>query len=205
MRPGNDVRVAKAELRRRAAGRRADHVKALGRHGMARAAASLCGHVERSIAIGEHSLSAAYWPLPAEFDSRPLLNTLHEAGHMVSLPVVAGAREPLQFRRWQPGLALVRDRYDVMIPPARMASSEPSLIFVPLLAFDAAGYRLGYGGGYYDLSLGARRRAGLRICAVGLAFQMQIVDQVPVSAYDEPLDWIVTEAGAVRVGREKQV
>jgi 5-formyltetrahydrofolate cyclo-ligase len=77
---------------------------------------------------------------------------------------------------------------------------EPQVVIVPLLAFDARGYRLGYGGGFYDRTL-AGLRARHAVLAVGFAFAAQEVDEVPIDLYDQPLDAVVTERGVIRFGR----
>ncbi len=143
--------------------------------------------------------ASGYWPLESEFDARPALARLHAAGHAVGLPVVVGAGHPLLFRRWHPALALVRGAFGVMMPPPSEPTIEPSLLLVPMLAFDRDGYRLGYGGGFYDRTLALRRKAG-RTIAVGIGFAGQEVAHVPRGDYDQPLDWIVTEAAAMPIG-----
>ena len=152
-----------------------------------------------AIALPPRVPVSAYWPLDDEFDPRPLIDHLHAAGHPIGLPVVVGRGQPLVFRRWQPGTALVQGNFRVLTPPPEAPEVTPAVILAPLLAFDAAGYRLGYGGGFYDRTI-ARLRAAGRVLVIGVAYAAQEVPTVPRDATDQPLDWIVTEAGARRIG-----
>ncbi len=100
---------------------------------------------------------------------------------------------PLKFREWTPGCALVEGEFGALIP-AEGAWLDPVVLIVPLLAFDARGYRLGYGGGFYDRTLEALR-ARRPTLAVGFAFAAQEVAEVPIDATDQRLDAVVTETG----------
>jgi 5,10-methenyltetrahydrofolate synthetase len=114
---------------------------------------------------------------------------------MAALPVVVDAGAPLAFRAWTRETPLVADRYGIPTP----ASGEfvtPDLILLPLNGFDGAGYRLGYGGGYFDRTLAALRPRPL---AVGVGFEINRLASIDPQAHDQRLDWIVTEAGAFRV------
>lgn len=141
---------------------------------------------------------SGFWPMGDELDLRPLLTRLHFAGHAVGLPVVVKRGTPLLFRRWQPSDVLVSGGYGTSVPSEDKPVVTPEVLFVPLLAFDRQGYRLGYGGGFYDRTLQALRGAGPRL-AVGVAFAAQEVEAVPRDHYDQKLDWIVTEAEAIRL------
>ncbi len=99
------------------------------------------------------------------------------------------------FRAWKPGARLLAGPFRIPEPLDSAPAVQPTLLLVPLLAYDSAGYRLGYGGGYYDRSIRALR-ARAPVLAVGMAFSEQRVDPVPHGARDEPLDWIVSERGA---------
>jgi 5-formyltetrahydrofolate cyclo-ligase len=142
---------------------------------------------------------SGYWPLPGELDLRPLLHRIHDAGHPVALPVVKGKGQPLLFRRWIPGTVMIQGSFKVMTPPEGAPELEPQVLLVPMLAFDRAGYRLGYGGGFYDRTLEMRRReahSGHPVLAVGAAFSAQETESLPRGPFDQRLDWIVTEAWA---------
>lgn len=135
----------------------------------------------------------------SELDPRPLMQALDGRGHGLALPVVAGAGRPLVFRAWTPGDPLRPAAFNTREPSPDKAEVTPRVVLVPLLAFDRAGYRLGYGGGFYDRTLAGLRAAGTAL-AVGLAFAGQEVESVPRDVNDRRLDWIVTEAEAIRIG-----
>ncbi len=145
---------------------------------------------------------AAYWPLETEFDTRPLLFHLAKAGRRICLPVVADRGSPLSFHEWMPHTHMKAGYFGVSVPPADAPIMVPTLLLVPLLAFDRQGNRLGYGGGYYDRTLAELRARDAATTAVGVAFAMQEVDKVPVGAYDQPLDWVLTERELHPIGRD---
>ena len=136
---------------------------------------------------------AGYMPMRTEIDPLPAM-----AAHpgAVGVPVIMGRAQPLRFRAWGPGAAMVEGEFGAFIP-AEGPWVEPEVLIVPLLAFDARGFRLGYGGGFYDRTLQGLR-AKRPTLAVGFAFAAQEVDAVPIEATDQRLDAIVTETG-VRV------
>jgi 5-formyltetrahydrofolate cyclo-ligase len=111
----------------------------------------------------------------------------------VTVPVVQGRGLPLLFRTWQPGAAMVPGAFGALIPEAG-AWLVPRVLIVPLLAFDRRGYRLGYGGGFYDRTLVGLRAQG-KVTAIGFGFAAQQVPEVPTDAHDQRLDLIVTQAG----------
>ena len=154
-------------------------------------------NLEAAVALPPEAVVSAYWPMDSELDPRPLMATLHAAGHPIALPVVLGKGRPLAFRAWAPGDALEPAAFGTRIPGADKPELVPGVILAPLLAFDRKGYRLGYGGGFYDRTL-ARLRALGRMLAVGLAYADQEVPAVPHGPGDRRLDWIVTEAEAIR-------
>jgi len=167
-----------------------------------RAALTDTGHAALSARIVAHALAtlalpgvAAFcWPIKHEPDVRALLASWAEAGTRTALPVVVGAGQPLAFREWTPAAPLAPDRYGIPTPTAGEWLT-PELILLPLNGFDAAGYRLGYGGGYFDRTLAALRPRPL---AVGVGFEINRVDSIRPEAHDQRLDWIVTENGAFR-------
>lgn len=177
------------ERRREAAARAAPSAPAIARD-----------HFLASIPLRAGATVSAFWPLPDEFDTRPLMFALHEAGHPVGLPVVERRGLPLRFRVWEPGTKLVRGNFNVEIPAAHCPECVPEILVVPLLAFDRQGYRLGYGGGFYDRTIAGLRAMGPTI-AVGYAYAGQEIAAVPHDETDAPLDWVVTEREAVRIAR----
>jgi 5-formyltetrahydrofolate cyclo-ligase len=130
----------------------------------------------------------------------PTLLRLGQLGATLALPVVVGRGEPLLFRRWLPGEALESAGFGTRVPSRASAELEPDVLLVPLLAADVTGNRLGYGAGYYDMTLRALR-ARKPVTAVGVAFDVQIVDMVPVIERDQRLDWVVTERRTIAVHR----
>ena len=154
--------------------------------------------LEHGIGVPAGAVVAGYWTTGDELDVRPLLAALDDAGYRCALPVAAAPGAVLVFRRWRTGDVLTAGRSGVMEPGADVEAVTPDVVITPLLAFDRSGYRLGYGAGYYDRTLRALRGAG-PVVAVGVGFAAQGVDAVPHDAADERLDWMVTEAGAVRI------
>ena len=138
---------------------------------------------------------SGYMPMRTEIDPLPAM-----AAHrgVVGVPVIPGPAMALRFREWSPGCALVAGEFGALIP-AEGAWVEPAVLIVPMLAFDARGYRLGYGGGFYDRTLEGLR-ARRPTLAVGFAFAAQEVDEVPIDAYDQQLDAVVTEEGVREFG-----
>ncbi len=190
------IAEAKAALRQAAAERRRQAAAALAPDLAGR---RVLGHILASIDLPPGAAVSAFWPLDEELDLREVVAHLHGAGHEIGLPVVLGRGRPLLFRRWQPDTVLVQGGFRVMTPPPAAPEVVPSVLLVPLLAFDSAGYRLGYGGGFYDRTLAKLRAAG-PVLAIGVAYAAQEVAEVPREATDQKLDWIVTEESARRVG-----
>lgn len=187
----------KAELRRELSRRRS--AAAAGAAGdAAEAAAARVGAIG---AIAPGATVSAYWPMGSELDPRPLMRHLHAAGHPLCLPVVVRAGQPLAFRAWAPGDPLQPAGFGTQVPGEDRPARRPDVLIVPLLAFDRAGYRLGYGGGFYDRTLAGLRATG-GATAIGFAFAAQEVAEVPRDGYDQRLDWIVTEAETIPIERE---
>ncbi len=159
---------------------------------------ALCERVLPAINFPRGCVVSAYWPIGSEIDPRPLMIHLHELGHPIVLPVTPGLGNPLVFRAWRPDDALEAAEFGTRVPLAFQPELTPRVLIVPLLAFDRAGYRLGYGGGYYDRTLARLRESGA-VLAVGVAYAAQEVAEVPRDGSDQPLDWIVTEAESIRV------
>lgn len=147
--------------------------------------------------ITKKDIIAGYWPRGSEIDVKPLLTYLARHGYRVCLPCVVAADEPLIFRPWSPDNKLREGLFGVMEPLETQKPIVPNILMVPLLAFDRAGYRLGYGGGYYDRTIVTVKKEK-KIKTVGIAYATQEVKQVPHGNNDQPLHWIMTEKAAIK-------
>ncbi len=152
-------------------------------------------HLAAALAPHAGRVLAGYMPMRTEID--PLAAMAAHAGP-VCVPVILGPARPLAFRAWSPAARMVAGEFGALIPETG-DWLEPEVLIVPLVAFDRAGFRLGYGGGFYDRTLEALR-ARRPTLAVGFAFAAQEVPSVPRESTDQPLDLIVTEAGVIRPG-----
>jgi 5,10-methenyltetrahydrofolate synthetase len=131
------------------------------------------------------------WPFRAEFDARALVSTRLHGGLRACLPVVMDNNSPLEFREWTPHSEMIEDRYGIHIP-ARGEALRPDAILMPLNGFDESGYRLGYGGGYFDRTLAALHPRPL---AIGIGFELARVASIKPQPWDRPMNWLVTESG----------
>ena len=138
---------------------------------------------------------AGYWPMGDEMDPHPLMLALAAGGHALALPVTPPRGQPLTFRAWAPGAALRAGPMGIS-EPISGDELRPDILLVPLLAFDRAGRRLGYGGGYYDRTLAALPGAK----AIGIAYAGQEMPEVPAGPQDFRLPLIATEAGVILCG-----
>ncbi len=138
---------------------------------------------------------SGFWPIKDEIDIRPLMFEFHNQGCQLALPVVQGKGLPLLFRAWRPGDPLEAGVFGTLQPSARREAIEPDALIVPLLACDADGWRLGYGGGFYDRTLALLRKRR-RITAMGVGFDAQLVPDVPRGPDDQRLDWLLTDKRA---------
>lgn len=144
------------------------------------------------------------WPFRAEFDCRPLVSRLIAGGTKACLPQVVAPAEALRFCVWRPGSEMLIDRHGIHYP-ASCETITPDMLLMPVNAFDAAGYRLGYGGGYFDRTLAELAAQSLRPLAIGIGFELARVSSIFPAPHDIPLDAVVTEAGmqvfSARLGR----
>lgn len=179
--------LAKDALRRDVLARR-DMLDPVAR---ARAAESLA---ERGlpVAVPAGAVVSGFMPIRSEINPLPLMRRLAAAGARLALPVVTGCGLALTFRAWAPGDELQRGQMGLREPAPDRPELEPDIVLAPLAVFDRRGYRIGYGAGYYDMSLNALR-AHRPTVALGLAYAMQEVDAVPTEAHDARLDFVLTE------------
>jgi len=194
MQAATDIDEAKRALRIAAAARRRDAAAA----DDGGAGRRLVARFLESVTVPDGVPVSGFWPIGDEVDVMPLLRELAARGHPVALPVVAGRGRPLVFRRWVEGDDTASGPFGISEPLEGAPAIAPAVLLVPLLAFDRAGYRLGYGGGYYDRSLAALRDKAETL-AVGIAWAGQEVAAVPRDSHDQKLDWVVTEREALRV------
>jgi 5-formyltetrahydrofolate cyclo-ligase len=180
----------KQELR--TAARRA-RAAAFAYHGSA-ATEQLAAHGLGFAGIATTAIISGFSAIAEEISPLPLLMRLAREGHALCLPVLPGKGLPLSFRSWSPGDATQAAVWGIQEPLPAAAVLEPDVLLIPLLAFDARGNRLGYGGGFYDRTI-ARLRAMKPIVTIGIAFDEQRVDSVPHTAYDQRLEWILTPTG----------
>jgi 5-formyltetrahydrofolate cyclo-ligase len=135
-----------------------------------------------------------YWPFRAEFDPRKLIDWAVAAGRVIALPVVVDKKGPLEYRAWRPGEPLVDGVWNIPVPE-RGAVVTPDAVLAPLVGFDRACYRLGYGGGYFDRTLAALVPRPL---AIGIGFAIQELETIHPQPFDVAMDLIVTETGTRR-------
>jgi len=145
------------------------------------------------VAMPPGAAIAGTWPIGSEIDLRPLWTALHDRGHTILLPETPAERAPLIFRTWRPGAAMLPEPFGTLRPTGPIG--QPDLMFVPFLAFDRTGHRLGYGGGFYDRTMAALPG----IPAIGAGYAALEVDSVPAGPHDRRLDAIFTERGAVKL------
>ncbi|MCB1310653.1 MAG: 5-formyltetrahydrofolate cyclo-ligase [Sedimentitalea sp.] len=179
-----DLALVKAEARKAAfARRKAAHAL---RDGRSAAFLSQVLGAHRGVPL------AGYMPIRTEIDPLPAMAEAAAHGPL-AVPVIAGPGQPLRFSRWHPGRVLRPGPFGAQIPE-RDDFLIPEIVIVPLVAFDASGGRLGYGGGFYDRTL-ALLRAARPTLAIGFAYAAQEAERLPLEKTDQPLDMIVTEKG----------
>ena len=154
----------------------------------------ILGHLAELLRPLPPATLAFCWPIRAEVDCRPLVETLLKSGWQAAMPVVVRVAAPMAFHRWTPDMAMAVDPHGIPVP----AVADPcavEVVLLPLVAFDDAGFRLGYGGGYFDRTLAA---CPTRPRTIGVGFELGRVASITPQAHDMPLDAIVTEAGVCR-------
>ena len=144
------------------------------------------------LVIAPSVIVSGFMPLKSEINPLPLLQKLAAAGARLALPAIAGRGKPLIVRAWEFGSPLDRGQWGIREPKPDAPDVEPDILLVPLLAFDREGFRLGYGAGYYDMTI-HRLRALKPVTAIGIAFAAQEVPKIPTTLRDERLDLVLTE------------
>lgn len=139
-----------------------------------------------------------YWPYQGEFDPRFAIHHWRQQGAIAALPVVVEKAKPLQFKEWWPGVATEKGVFDLPVPQGT-AILTPQALLIPPVGFDGRGYRLGYGGGYFDRTLAQLKPQPLKIA---VAFELSRIDTIRPQPHDIPMDFVVTEAGIQAVTAE---
>lgn len=135
---------------------------------------------------------SAYWPIKGEPDLRPLMTKLHDAGVIIALPLVETKSAPLVFRLWTPRTKMVRGDWNIPVPPPDATQVTPDIALAPLVGWDDQGYRLGYGGGYFDRTLAVLDPSP---CKIGVGFAEANLPTIYPQPHDIAMDMIVTEEG----------
>jgi len=188
------IAVAKAELRRAAIARR-DALPTAERE----LAAETIAAREFPLAVAAVTVVSGYFPMKSEISPMPLLRKLAALGAQLALPVVAGKGRPLIMRAWRLGEPLVAGTWGIREPGPEAPEVEPDILIVPLLAFDRHGHRIGYGAGYYDLTI-AKLRETKPVVAAGIALAIQEIAAVPTTSSDVRLDLVLTEREVIDCG-----
>jgi 5-formyltetrahydrofolate cyclo-ligase len=161
------------------------------------ASAAISAALEARFPPGCFALLGAYWPIQGEYNPLGYLRKVIDAGKAVALPAVTAPDAPLEFRPWTTKTRMEQGRWDIL-HPAQGPAMTPDALLIPLVGFDGAGHRLGYGGGYYDRTLAA---LAPRPLAIGVGFEVGRIESFEAQPHDARLDVIVTEAGAFETGR----
>lgn len=196
--PAGHVDAVRRKLRERALAERL----ALSHEQRSALTVRLEAHLDTIVAQLAPTVLAFCWPYRGEPDLRAWMSDWlahgDGDGRVAALPVVLEKAAPMVFRRWTPGMELSFDRHGIPHPPEG-DTIVPDVVLVPCNAFDAEGYRLGYGGGYFDRTL-----AVIDPVAIGIGFEFGRAETVFPQAHDRPMDWIVTEEGAFRAGADRR-
>jgi len=145
---------------------------------------------------------AGFWPYRSEIDCTALLQECRQAGMITALPVTGEDATPLCFREFSGNKqALIAGRFGISEPSDQARLVTPDIILCPLLGCDRHGFRLGYGGGFYDRTIAGLRNAGHRVSVIGLGYDVQLVQSVPVNELDQPLDGLLTPSQFVQFGK----
>jgi 5-formyltetrahydrofolate cyclo-ligase len=151
-------------------------------------------HLSRSFPGLAAAKLAFCWPIGGEYDARRLVDALRERGAVTALPVVVAPGRPLLFREWHPGVALAAGPLGIPYP-VDSDPVVPTAALLPMLGWDEGGYRLGYGGGFFDRTLASLAK---RPVVIGVSYEMARLQTIQPQGWDIPMDWVVTERGTYR-------
>ena len=152
------------------------------------------GYLELSFPGLAHSRLAFCWPIKGEYDARHFARTARDRGALTALPVVIAPRQPLKFREWHPGIALARGALDIPYPVGS-PEVQPDAVLLPMNGWDAQGYRLGYGAGFFDRTLASMAK---RPVTIGVSYELARLDTIYPQPWDIPMDYVLTERGVYR-------
>lgn len=155
-------------------------------------AAHLRAYLDAHFGGARGRVFSAYWPIKGEVDLRDLMGALHRDGVIVALPLVETRAAPLVFRRWTPDTQMVRGDWNIPVPPPDADEVTPDIALAPVMGWDERGYRLGYGGGYFDRTLAA---IAPPVHAIGIGFQAAKLATIYPQPHDIALQDIITETG----------
>jgi 5-formyltetrahydrofolate cyclo-ligase len=155
---------------------------------------SIDTHIERTFPGLAKATLAVCWPIRNEYDPRHLARRLRERGARTALPVVVAPRTPLKFREWHPGVRLAEGAMGIPYP-VDSAELAPDAVLLPMNGWDAQGYRLGYGGGFFDRTLASLAR---KPATIGVSYELARLETIHPQSWDIPLDYVVTERGVYR-------
>lgn len=186
------MRQMKDQLRREALARR----DAMGGEARVEASLAIAERCAAELAFSPGTIIGGFLPIRSEVDPRPLMALLADRGARLAVPAIVGAA--LEFRELVRGAELVPQKFGTFAPGPDAAVLDPTILLVPLAAFDRERHRIGYGRGFYDCAIAALRGKGIAPMLAGLAYAVQEVERVPAEAHDERLDIIVTETETVR-------
>jgi 5-formyltetrahydrofolate cyclo-ligase len=188
--PADELVLVKAQMRKQAAKIRQQQSDLY-----PQAPEQLAAHCAALMHSFGPGIYAAYLPIRSEISPLPLVAALHRAGQQTAMPITPAEGEALSFRRWAVGDVLEAGPYGTSQPLTVGQPVLPDIILAPLLAFDAAGWRLGYGGGFYDRTIADLAMRRHQCAVIGLGFDGQKLDKVPIGPYDMPLDALLTPSG----------
>ncbi len=134
------------------------------------------------------------WPIKGEYDARHFARTLRSRGALTALPVVVAPKKPLIFREWHPGVRLAVGALNISYP-VDSPEIQPNAVILPMNGWDAQGYRLGYGAGFFDRTLASLEK---RPVTIGVSYELARLDTIYPQAWDIPMDYVVTERGVYR-------
>ena len=152
------------------------------------------GYLERSFPGLARTRLAFCWPIKHEYDARHLAKTLRERGALTALPVVVAPKTPLAFREWHPGVELARGALDIPYP-VNSPEITPDAVLLPMNGWDAQGYRLGYGAGFFDRTLASLAKKPV---VIGVSYELARMETIHPQPWDIPVDYLVTERGVYR-------